>query len=453
MFKKLSLFLRDFSFYELFLPLRRNGFYFTAFAALGFLFLRREFYQPDSQFNPYLELFAWLTGTFALMVIGIGLLYTLVCWVYLITNRNKIIADISIGLEDGQKGEIGKVPVKLSLSRTLMPLIGYLKMWVVFDDGSTAGPVILNTYSKGWKDLLPKEGDANLWLTERKQYNIKGFVIGCEDYLQFFRFSLYKKAKRSFYLYPPEVDVPTQEITPSKSEEMVERIKTSRKVEGDYLSYKDFESGDDVRRIVWKIFAKNRELVVRIPEIINPYASHIHFFGSFYNSLSSDPLSEYAVGMLNYYKDMIYNVCLSLEKSERKVQFNIDQPVNESITVEAKDDMAYKLSCAEWQTELPATDLQVPASEAIICVSSLIPVDELEELINRRPVSLFVIKTSKYLDTQNLFNWKNMFLRNERTNELSKLSWMLSSSRRRLKDNEKKISELVESNNFQGQVI
>lgn len=453
MSKKLSLLQRDFSFYELFLPLRRNGFYFTVFVLMGILFLRREFYQPDSQFNPYLELFAWLTGTFALLVIGTGLLYTLVCWIYLLANSRKISAGISIGLEDGQKGQVGKVPVRLSLSKTLMPLIGYLKMWVVFEDKSVAGPVILNTFSKGWKDLLPKEGDANLWLTERKQYDIKGFVISCEDYLQFFRFSAFKEAKRSFYLYPPKVDVPAQEITPSKSEEMVERIKTSRRVEGDYLSYKDFETGDDVRRIVWKIFAKNKELVVRIPEIINPYASHIHFFGSFYNSLSYDRLSDYSSGMLNYYKDMIYNVCLSLERSERKVQFNIDQPINDGITVEQKDEMAYKLSCAQWQAELPATDLQVPASEAIICVSSLTPADELEELINRRPVSLFIVKASKYLDDQNLFNWKNMFLRTERTNELSKLSWVLSKLRRKIRQNEKKISELVANNNFQGQVI
>ena len=79
------------------------------------------------------------------------------------------------------------------------------------------------------------------------------------------------------------------------------------------MNYKDFESGDDVRRIVWKIFAKNKELVVRIPEVINPYASHLHFFASFQNSMIAAD-SNYAAGMLDYYKDIIFNTILQIEK-------------------------------------------------------------------------------------------------------------------------------------------
>ena len=362
--RKLSLLKRDFSFYQLFIPLQRNGLLFVVASALGILFISNQFYAEESSFNPYLELFAWLAGTFTLLVVGLGFLYTLVCWVYFIYNRKDIRPDFKIGLEDGQKGEAGKVSMKLSLSKMLMPLIGFIKMRVVFEDGTIVGPVILNSFSGSWKDLLPKEGSANIWLTERKDYNIRGFVVSCEDYLLFFRLSAFIDGKKSFYLYPPKTELETPEIQPTKSEEMAERIKTSKRIEGDYLNYKDFESGDDVRRIVWKIFAKNKELVVRIPEVINPYASHIHFFGSFHNSLASDFGSDYSRGILDYYKDVIYNICLSLEKDERKVKFNIDQELNAAIEIDPKDQLAYKLSCAKWQKDLMASDLQVPASEA-----------------------------------------------------------------------------------------
>ncbi|HNP17620.1 MAG TPA: hypothetical protein PKL31_04220 [Fulvivirga sp.] len=439
--------------FQLFTPVKRNGFIFLIITAITIYVIENQFYGEESFYNPYLELFGWLFGVFALLIIGLGFLYTLICWIHLLVNFSKIEADISIGLEDGKKGEVGKVAVRLSLSKVLMPLVGYIKMRIIFENGDYSQPIILNSFTSGWKDLLPKEGNADLWLTERRQYNVKGFLISFEDYLQFFSLSAFKKTKKLFYLYPPKTDIDTEDIRPSKADEMVEKVKTSKKIEGDYLNYKDFESGDDVRRIVWKIFAKNKELVVRIPEVINPYASHVNFFGSFYNTLSTDYGSGYAKGMLDYYKDIIYNICLSLQKTDRKVKFNIDQAVSDTINVEKQDEMKYKLSGARWQNEMAATDLQVPANEVVLCVSSLMPVEELEELINKRPVNLFVVKTSRYLDNQHLFNWKNLFLRMEGKNELSKLRWLMSSSRRTIRKNEKKINELIANSDFQGQVI
>jgi len=436
----------------LFLPLKRNGLLFILMVLSAALILKGQFYGDDSYFNPYLKLFAWVGGVVSLFIVGLGLIYTLICWIYLLVQLNKIDATIKIGL-DGQKGEVGEVPFTLSLSKLLMPMIGFIKVRIVFKDASIFGPIIINSFSLGWKDLLPKEGTTNLWLNERKQYDIQGLIISCEDYLQFFSFSAFKKSVKSFYLYPPKKKVETDEILPSRSQEMKERIKTSKRVEGDYLNYKDFESGDDVRRIVWKIFAKNKELVVRVPEIFNPYASHINVFGSFYNDLSNDFESGYSRGMLNYYKDMLYNFCLSLERDDRKVNFKTDLPAKEDISVEKGDDMSYKLSCANWQKELAATELQVPHSEAILCVSSLMPASELEELVNRRPVNLLIVRASRYLDEQHLFNLKNLVLRTDEKSELGKLTWMLSGFRRKIRRNEKRIDELIASQNFKGQMI
>ena len=265
-------------FYIQFVPLKRNGVVFLLTAFLLIIFLRQEYYRESSQFTPFLDVFVWLIGIFAGAIIGVGFFYTLFCWLYLVFNSKKVSVELAIGLEDGQKGMAGKVPVKLSLSRVIMPIAGFLKTWLIFDNGELIGPVVINKYSGGWRDLLSKEGNADLELENRAQYQVKGFIFSFEDYLQFFRFSFRKKAMKTFYLYSQKRDVPSIDIPPSKAREELEKVKTSKRVEGDFLNYKDFESGDDVRRIVWKIFAKNKELVVRIPEVINPYASHLHFF-------------------------------------------------------------------------------------------------------------------------------------------------------------------------------
>ena len=144
--KRISSFIR---FYTQFIPLKRNGFIFFLVGSLLMLFLRNEYYGEGSQFTPFLNVFGWLIAVFAIGIIGLGLLYTLFCWLYLIIKAKRVRVDLAVGLEDGQKGVAGEVPVKLSISNVIMPLAGYLKTWLLFDDGELIGPIILNKFSGG----------------------------------------------------------------------------------------------------------------------------------------------------------------------------------------------------------------------------------------------------------------------------------------------------------------
>jgi hypothetical protein len=435
-----------------FLPIKRNALIFSLVLIVAVYFTKIEFFEEETIIALYLKLFAWLLGVFVAIIIGVGFVYTLVCFLHFIINRKRITPKINIGLDGSIKGEAGQVPIMISLPKALLPLLGYIKVRIEFKNGSLSDTIVLNKYSKGFEKLLPKEGASLIWLPDRKQYHVKGFVISFIDYLQFFRFTTYKKSASSFYLHSAEVDVPLNEINPSKTKEEVEKVKTTRKVQGDFLNYKDFEAGDDVRRIVWKIFAKNRELVIRIPEIMNPYASHVNFHTSFYNLISKDLSSAYATSMLNYYKDIVYNVCLGIKKTDKKVAFNIDQAVNEFVTVNEKERVGFLLSSASWQNNFSVNELK-SAGESVICVSTLISAEELATLIEKRASNIIIVKVSRHLDNLNLFSIKNLFLRKDQKSELSKLRWILSNARRKVKRNEKEIEALVSNTNFTGQII
>lgn len=412
-----------------------------------------EFFIEDTNIALYLKLFAWVIGTFILILIGIGFLYTLVCYLYFVINKKTINPKIDIGLDGNIKGVAGQVPVLISLPKAILPLLGYIKIKIEFENGKQlSDTVVINKFSQGFEKLLPKEGSTLIWLPDRKQYHVKGFVISFIDYLQFFRFTTYKKSKNAFYLHSSEIELSVDDINPSKTKEEKEKIKTSRKIQGDYLNYKDFEVGDDVRRIVWKIFAKNRELVIRTPEVINPYASHIKFYTSFYNVLSKDLTSAYAVSMLNYYKDIVYNICLNIKKKDKKVEFNIDQAVNEFISVNENDRVGFQLSSASWQNNFSVNELKA-SGESIICVSTLISLEELTTLIEKGTSNIIIVKASRHLDHQNVFNFKNLFLRQDQKSELNKLAWIFSATRKKLKKNEEGIEKLVSNSNFTGQII
>ncbi|WP_323787506.1 DUF58 domain-containing protein [Psychroserpens sp.] len=435
-----------------FFPLKRNALIFALVLIITIYFIKIEYFVEEATITLYLKLFAWLIGTFILILVGLGFLYTLICYVHFIINKKTINPKIDIGIDGNIKGEAGQVPVMISLPKALLPLLGYIKIKIEFENGNLSDTIVINKYSKGFEKLLPKEGSTLIWLPDRKQYHTKGFIISFIDYLQFFRFTTYKKSPSSFYLHSSEIDIPVNEINPSKTKEEVEKIKTSRKVQGDYLNYKDYETGDDVRRIVWKIFAKNRELVIRTPEVINPYASHIKFHSSFYNLISKDLTSAYAISMLNYYKDIVYNICLNIKKKDKKVEFNIDQAVNEFVTVSEKDRIGFQLSSASWQNNYSVNELK-SSGESVICVSSLISIEELTTLIEKGFSNIIIVNVSRHLDNQNLFNFKNLILRKDQKSELSKLGWFLSSTRNKVKKNEKAIEELVSNSNFIGQII
>ena len=435
-----------------FFPFKRNALIFALVLLAILYFIRLEYFVEKTSTALYLQVFAWLIGAFILVLVGAGFFHTLICYLYFVFNKKNINPRIDIGLDGNIKGVAGQVPLRISLNKALLPLLGYIKIKIEFDNGTLSDDIVINKYSGGFEKLLPKEGSSPLWLPDRKQYHAKGFIISFIDYLQFFRFTTYKPSKNSFYLHSSEINVPVKEITPSKTEEEIEKIKTSRKVQGDFLNYKDFEMGDDVRRIVWKIFAKNRELVIRTPEVINPYASHIKFRTSFYNLISKDLTSDYAISMLNYYKDIVYNICLNIKKKEKKIEFHIDQAVNEFVTVHEKDRIGFQLSSASWQNNFSVNELK-SSGESIICVSSLISAEELETLIAKGSSNVIIVKASRHLDNRNLFNFKNLFLRKDQTSEISKLEWYLSSTRKRVKKNEKEIEKLVSNSNFIGQII
>ncbi len=435
-----------------FVPFKRNAIIFAIVLIITIYFIKIEFLVEDTNIALYLKLFAWLIGVFILILVGIGLAHTLICFLHFVINRKHIEPKIDIGLDGNIKGEAGQVPVMISLPKALLPLLGYIKIKIEFDNGNLSDTIVINKFSRGFEKLLPKEGSTLIWLPDRKQYHAKGFIISFIDYLQFFRFTTYKKSSNSFYLHSAEMDVSLREINPSKTKEEIEKIKTSRKVQGDYLNYKDFETGDDVRRIVWKIFAKNRELVIKTPEVINPYASHIKFHTSFYNLISKDLTSAYAISMLNYFKDIVYNICLNIKKKDKKVEFNIDQAVNEFVTVNEKDRIGFQLSSASWQNNRSVNELKL-SGESVICVSSLISIEELTTLIEKGSSNIIIVNVSRHLDNQNLFNFKNLFLRKDQKSELNKLGWVISSTRNKVKKNEKAIEELVSNTNFIGQII
>ena len=81
-------------------------------------------------------------------------------------------------------------------------------------------------------------------------------------------------------MHSSEIDIPVNEINPSKTKEEVEKIKTSRKVQGDYLNYSNLDYKDKIEFV----FISNEEF-----SVINEFVSKKGYTFDVYKPITKYP--------------------------------------------------------------------------------------------------------------------------------------------------------------------
>jgi hypothetical protein len=251
-----------------------------------------------------------------------------------------------------------------------------------------------------------------------------------------------------FYQPPILTTEEDAEVFPKKTESMDVRIEQMRRVEGEYLNYKDFEAGDDVRRIVWKVYAKNRELVVRMPEMFEPYASHLYFYASFHAGVKASWLSEgYLKEMLNYYKNNVWTVYDTLSKKEWEMRYVPDQSFNLPEHLSPAEKTARIISNSGWHTDASLSHYFSPRHGAVLIVSSLTDPEELRNMLDQCDAStvVYFVKCSRVLKQFVAWHWLKRLILLPPKDRLNRLRsrWIFSPIRIQILRREKEIEEIL----------
>jgi hypothetical protein len=301
-------------------------------------------------------------------------------------------------------------------------------------------------------------GKSRLMLPDIREYDIKGGFVYFQDMLHIF--SLVSAQPMSGHFYQPPVTTGREDadVFPKKTETMDVRIEQLRRVEGEPLNYKDFEAGDDVRRIVWKVYAKNRELVVRIPEMYEPYASHLYFYASFYASVSTQWLSEgYLAEMLNYYKNSVWTVYDTLAHKEWEMRFIPDQNFNIPEQMTEAEKTAKIISNSMWHKDTALGQYFNSKSGTVLCISSLSDPQEIRNLLDRCDASVVVyfVKVSSVFRHYAALSLLSRLLFQPPQDRLSKLRtrWTFSPMRFQIQKREKEIEEILRKSSVTSAVL
>ncbi len=424
--------------------------YFLIFASAGvfaYQWLKSKASVPDSAYKDIFSLLFLVVIWFSVIILCFALLSVLISFFYFKWKQKKHGIDFRISVPPSGNTPQSKQIISIYIHPILKPLLGFIKLRVNYDQTKFSEKFHLVKLSKKKIFSTTLQGVYNWQLPEIKEYKVEKAIIYFEDFFQFFSLALQINASSAFYTQPKEEATETVKTFPRKTEDTATRIEELRKVEGEYINYKNFESNDDVRRIVWKIYAKNKELVVRIPEILDPYASHIYFYASFFSGTDIRGSEVIEIPFLNYYKTICWSVYKQLSQKGFEVRFIADQEIPQSNSSTGEEQIKYAISVSNWQNQKSIKDYIRPKDAAVVLISSLSDRDEVKDLMEKygNDISFLFVPLTESLNKQHVGDWiKWFFIQQEKdATSVYKTNWSLSLLKRKIEENEEQLQKLM----------
>jgi len=431
----------------------------TLLFALVTWFVYKVLYKPlpkkpeePSPFLPFILLMAKLAFWFMLALIAVSVLSAVATWLYYLWLKKKKGNLLQLAFTTETKhNKKPRLFLNAKLEGAFRPLLGFVKGRLFYDHYEMTDTFNLQSNKRKEKSLWRAAitGKNQLELPDIKEYELKGGFLFFQDMLHLFSFPVAQPLSGQFYQPPVLKEENEANVFPKKTETLDVRIDQLRRVEGEYLNYKDFESGDDVRRIVWKVYAKNRDLVVRIPELYEPFASHLYFYASFFADVKNQWLAEgYLKEMLNYYKNYVWTIYDTLSKKEFEMRYLPDQEFHlpELATIQEKN--LRIISNSQWQQSLNLSSYFDAKKGAVLCLSSFTDIKDLKNVLEKcdQGTVIYFIKCSEVFRNLAAWSFIKRFIFLPPKDRLSKLRarWIFSPLRGQIKKKEKEIEELLQ---------
>lgn len=437
----------------------------TLLCLVASYFAYKILYRPlpedtPTSFQPFIFLMGKVIFWFIIAIISLSILSTIATWIYYLILKQREEYKLDVNFDTEQRNGKNKLYLTASIKGVRRPVLGIIKGRLFYDDYAMTDKFSLLSNKRKPKNFWREAifGRSRLSLPDIKEYELRGGFIFFEDMLHILSFAVPQPVKGQFYQPPVLKKDDDRDVYPKQTEELDIRIYQLRPVEGDLHNYKDFESGDDIRRIVWKVYAKNRELVVRIPERFEPYASHLDFYASFNASVKTKWLNDnYLKEMLNYYKNFVWTVYDTLSQKEWALNYVADQSFNLPEQLTDTERSARIISNSTWQQDTSLLSYFNPKRGSVLCVSSFTDPDELEQVLEQCDANtvVYFIKTSRVFRHFVAWNWLKRLILLPPKDRLNKLrsKWTFSPMRLHIQKKEKKLVEIIQKSDVTSAIL
>lgn len=392
--------------------------------------------------NDWLNVIFWATAG----LMGFSILTLLAAFLVMRYRIRRGKTQVNVSLPGDHVPQAGIVTLEATIKNVLRPILGTVELRIIFPDWKISDRIILDENKRTWfSPFNTVSGKAELDLHNRGLHRVEEVQIVLTDMMKLICIPITLHSQNKLLTLPRELKEEEFKIFPTATEEQDIRINIPKRVQGEFLSYKDFESGDDIRRIVWKIYARTGDLIVRIPETRDPYASHVYVCLGFYNELIDGFNDVSGRELLNVYKDYLRQVYEAVKRNQYSVRLIKDQEMTDEPDADVEPDI-YFISTAHWQKDETPSEIFDTPKAAVICLSSAVPSEEVERLFSKLPmhVPVIVFGLSSAFGKPFRFSPRKLFFKDKKhpLNEVRR-TWWISPLRKKLQMNEERIRGIV----------
>ncbi len=438
-----------------FVPFRLHLLLVVVALVLSATWLRKNNALPETARTAILDLFISVTFWFTITIFVVSFFTAFIPWLFFAFSKKNNRSVLKIKTPGNNVTD--KQQVEIAISKIIKPIFGYIRLRLFYNANISPKFAPVRTEPKKHFFSTETKGIYNWPLKNIKEYDITRGIIYFEDFFQFFSFTSVLASNSNFYTQPLKAETGKVIVQPKKTKDTTMRIEEMRKVEGEFLNYKNFETNDDVRRIVWKIYAKNKELVVRIPETNDPYASHIYFYASFFNAVSNNIYEEFNEAFLDHFKTVIWNIYKQLYRQSELLEYIPDQETKTFYADDPVQKIKYIISTSSWQRENDLHNYFNTQYGSLLCISSLTDSEQLKDLLEKagRNLTVVFVELSKTFARIKVTDWLQwIFIKPEKKSaEKLQLAFNLSPLRKKMLDNEKHIKEVLSKSECESVII
>ena len=396
-------------------PARAGFWMLVLLSTILYLFFReskpdpKEAAETAGSLLPLVRLLLQMGFFLLLAALAVALVSTLIAWAMQrhISARKAETLELFLDTQTDEKQRF-----QLTRTGSVLPFWGSVQTTLHFREDETTDAVALRSeglfsFSKNSRQTAA----GPLELRHTKEYRLQSVRFLFRDTFGLFALPITIPAADVFLRTPEALDGSSLTVQPRRAVELTERVNTMQRVEGDLYNSRRFATGDDMRRILWSVYARNRELMVRIPEIFEPYASVLTVFASFSARFPATfgPTEEATQTALDYYKSAVWTVYQNLSTGGRALHFRMAQTAPQSGELSKAEGVRHNIAAAHWDTAEPLPDAQ----SQVLVISSLTAPETLREMLDafsgKRSVVLvrlseaFNLKTRGNLLTRLLF--------------------------------------------------
>lgn len=439
------------SYFTIFIPVRIYLILFAAGTGLAYWWITTQQHAEQTAYSLVLSLLVKVAAWFIVAILLLSFLSVIIPFMVFWFHRKRKLVKINLNNSQKDRRGLSLQRMEMTVEPLWQPPFGFLYYRFLYDKNHLSPKFSLADKKAPLQLFQPRKTGWYHWpLPTIREYDVEKLVVYFEDIFQFFSFSASVRVDQSFFTKPQKTPTPEETLIPKKTEAVSVRIDELRKVQGEYLNYKNFEDNDDVRRIVWKIYAKNKELVVRTQELFDPFASHTYFYCSFFDSIGVTDAPMMQTKGINYFKNICWSVYEELKKTGADIRFIADQDIPNRNFSDSLQRAEYAVAVCKWQTKHPLINYVQPKSASVLCISSLTDPASLASLLEQTGKSMTVvnIKLTNALRRRKITTWLNwlrwLFLQEEKEKDKTGLiTWRFSTVRKKIRSNEKALAALL----------